>query len=412
MKTLNYKERTLSGVLRLAVNQFPAIILTGPRQSGKTTLVNHLFGSSHGYLTLDDPLLREQAKRDPRLLLERFAPPMIVDEIQYVPDLLHYIKMDIDEHRSDHGRWIITGSQAFSLMEGVTESLAGRAAILSLLSMSLEEIGGCADYEISWRDKLWGRKKEKYNLTKDAEQVEESIFTGGFPEPALSSDMNSRLWQSSYVQTYLERDVRSLRAVADLGDFQRFLVALAHRTAGLINYADIARDLGITAKTVKAWLSILEAGGQVFMLRPYFVNLGKRLVKSPKAFFLDSGILCYLLEIETPEQALKGMSGGPIFEAAVLGQLVRMFVHRGQQPRISFWRTAAGHEVDFIIESKGKLIPIEAKLTATPTAGHATSIERFQSLLGQKAGRGLVVCLCKDPFPLTKNVEAVPLGSL
>ena len=224
--------------------------------------------------------------------------------------------------------------------------------------------------------------------------------------------MDSRLWQSSYVQTYLERDVRSLRAVADLGDFQRFLMALAHRTAGLINYADIARDLGVTAKTIKAWLSILEAGGQVFMLRPYFANLGKRLVKSPKAFFLDSGILCYLLDIEAPDQTLKGMSGGPIFEAAVLGQLVRMFVHRGAQPRISFWRTAVGHEVDFVIESEGKLIPVEAKLTATPGARHAASIERFQKLLGQKAGKGLLVCLCKDRFPLTKSVEAVPLGRL
>ncbi len=268
------------------------------------------------------------------------------------------------------------------------------------------------DDEISWSDRLQGLDEGKALPRKSAGQIEKHIFTGGFPEPALSPDMDVRLWQSSYVQTYLERDVRTLRAVADLGDFQRFLVVLAHRTAGLINYADIARDLGITAKTVKAWLSILETGGQVFVLLPYFANLGKRLVKSPKAFFLDSGILCYLLDIETPDQALRGMSGGPLFEAAVMGQLVRMFVHRGEQPRISFWRTAAGHEVDFIIESRGKLIPIEAKLTATPSAKHAASIERFQQLLGPKAGKGFVVCLCKDRFPLTRNVEAVPFWSL
>ena len=409
MAATTYRTRTLTPVLQRAARGFSGIVLTGPRQSGKTTLVRRIFGDTHRYCSLDDPELRDLARRDPRLFLERFAPPVILDEIQYAPGLLSYIKMDIDEHRSKKGRYILTGSQVFPLMQGVTESLAGRVVILQLLSLSLGEAEGRPGEVAAWRDLLLPSATP--GPTGSAARIAQLILRGGFPELSVKRKADARLWHSSYVSTYLERDVRSLRAVGDLGDFQRFLVALASRTASLINLEDVSRDLGVTGKTVKAWVSVLEASGQVHVLRPFFENIGKRLVKRPKIYFQDTGTLGFLLRISEADQVLAGMSAGPVFEAAVFGQLLRLFLHRGESPRLSFWRTAAGHEVDFIIEHGRRLVPIEAKVTATPTRADARGIEEFQALFAGRAEKGLLVCLCRERFPLTRTVDAVPFGS-
>jgi predicted AAA+ superfamily ATPase len=407
-----FVERSLSATLTRAAGQFPAIVLTGPRQSGKTTLIQHHFGQTHRYCSLDDPLIREQATSDPNLLMARFAPPVMFDEIQYAPSLLHTIKAEIDRRRSDRGRFVITGSQAFPLMQGVTESLAGRAAVLSLLSLDQRERLGISDWDLSPRGALErGAELHRRGPFESVEELAVALLRGGFPEPALDTGIDMTLWQASFVRTYLERDVRTLRAVGDLGEFERFLFARAARSGQLVNYSALARDLGLTGKTVKAWISVLEASGQILVVRPYHANIGTRLVKSPKVYFVDSGTLAYLLDLREPGQVVRGAAAGPFFEAAVLGQLLRLFVHRGETPRLYFWRTAKGHEVDFVAEIGSTLVPIEAKLTATPSVRDAAAIERFRGLFGDRVGRGLVVCLCRETVPLTPATSAVPFGT-
>ncbi len=402
---MSYITRTLEPLLLRAAREFPAVVLTGPRQSGKTTLLKHVLGDVR-YVSLEPPDVRGLAAADPRGFVAYYEPPVIFDEVQYAPELLPYVKERIDANRHQVGQYFLTGSQNLALVERVTESLAGRAAVLRLLPLSLRELRGEPDATFPWEN---DRALPPPGAPGDAWAA---FLRGGYPEIASSSERDPRLWLASYVQTYLERDVRALRQVGDLTQFQVFLRALAARSAQLLSLTDLARDLGLAVNTLKAWLSVLEATYQIFVLRPYFGNLTKRLVKTPKVYFLDTGILCYLVGLREPEHAAAGPMAGAIFETAVMAELVKGLLHRGEDPALYFWRTSRGAEVDFLVSTARGLVPIEAKATGTPTLAMAAGIRELQADLGARARPGYVVNLGTERRPLGPGVEALPLPGL
>lgn len=403
-----YITRTLEPVLRRAAREFPAVVLTGPRQSGKTTLLQHLFGNDARYVSLELPDVRAAAAADPRGFLAAYPPPAIFDEIQYAPNLLPYIKERIDAERSRPGQYLLTGSQNLLLSQQITESLAGRAAMLRLLPLALRERAGVPEAPLPWEPVRQRPARSPLSLA----DLWAGILQGGFPELAAQPGRDLSLWHASYIQTYLERDVRHLRQVGDLTLFQTFLRALAARNGQLLNLSDVSRDLGVAVNTAKAWLAVLEATYQVIILRPYFVNVGKRLVKTPKVYFTDTGTLCSLAGLKSAQHAAAGPLGGALFETAVITEVVKTLEHRGLEPQVYFWRTARGEEVDLIVDDGEQLIPIEIKLNATPHPAMAAGIVAFRELFGRRAGPGWLVHPGDTQLPLAPNVRSLPFAEL
>ena len=403
-----YFARSLDTVLARAAREFPAVVLTGPRQAGKTTLLRHQFGATHRYVSLELPDVQAAAAADPRGFLELNPPPVIFDEIQYAPGLLPYIKETIDALRMARGRYLLTGSQNLLLAERITETLAGRAAFLRLLPLAHREQIGQPASPLPWETR-------KRNLARPRLGVNElwaSLLRGSYPELADEPGRDAALWHSSYIQTYLERDVRALRQVGDRMLFQNFLRALAARCGQLLNLSDVARDLGIAVNTTKAWLSVLEATFQVLVLRPYFANVGKRLVKTPKVYFTDTGTLCALVGLRSPEHAASGPIGGALFENAVIVEVFKTLVHRGQEPQLYFWRTSSGQEVDLLVDNGEQIIPIEIKRSATPHPNMTAGIAALREALGPRVGPGWLVHPGDTQLPLGANVQSLPFAEL
>ena len=367
----------------------PVVVLTGARQTGKTSTLRRLF-PDHGFVTLDLPSEAEQAEREPQAFLRRHPPPVIVDEVQYAPRLFRHLKVAVDASRGRHGQFLLTGSQKFVLMQGVSESLAGRADVVELETLSLAET----------------------LAARPGTAVDDVIVRGGFPELHANPEIDHVAFYGSYLATYLERDVRALANVGSLRDFERFLRACALRSANLLNNADLARDVGVAPATANQWRSVLVASGQIALLEPYFSNRTKSIVKSPKLYVSDTGLLCALLNIRSPEALLQSPSLGAVWETFVFAQLRHRERRAGRERSVFFWRDRT-REVDFVVELGTGVELFEARWTELPRPGDATNVEYVRDAMQPARVRGAaIVCRARNAFPVTAGTRALPVTDL
>ena len=367
----------------------PLVVLTGARQTGKTSTFRRLF-PDHKFVSLDLPTEAEQAEKEPQSFLRRHAPPVIIDEVQYAPGLFRYLKVAVDANRTRNGQYLLTGSQKFTLMKSVSESLAGRADIVELETLSLAEI--------------------RVALPKTV--IENAIVRGGFPELHANPKIDAVTFYNSYLATYLERDVRSLANVGSLRDFERFLRACALRSANLLNKADLARDVGISPTTANHWLSTLEASGQIVLLEPWFSNRTKSIVKSPKLYLADTGLLCALLNIRSEEALRQSPAAGAVWETFVFEQLRGRERRAGRVGSLFFWRDRT-REVDFVADTGGRLELFEAKWAEVPPAGDAVNLDFVRNAVGKsRIASGAIICRTPNSFPLASGFRVFPVTEL
>jgi len=373
-------KRALATRLAQAATQYPVISLTGPRQSGKTTLAKAAF-PAHAYVSLEAPDAREFALADPKGFLAQFKGGVILDEVQRTPDLFSYIQGIVDEHDRP-GEFVLTGSQNFLLSDKISQSLAGRAAILHLLPFSRGELTG--EQSTSPLALL-----ELQPLAPPATTLWATLFAGFYPR-IHDKGLPPQAWLGNYVQTYLERDVRQLINVGDLEVFGRFLRLCAGRNGQILDYVSLGNDSGVSNTTAKRWLSVLEASFLVKLLRPHHANFSKRLIKSPKLYFLDTGLLCYLLGIRSPQELEVHASRGAVFEAFAVSELLKHYLNLGEVPPLYYWRDSQGNEIDILIEAGTKLLPIEVKSGQTVAGEALHGVEKWLGLAGQAAEGGIL----------------------
>ena len=375
-------QRTLSQKLLSLAAQFPVVTVTGPRQSGKTTIARMVF-ANHEYVSLEEPHEREFALSDPRGFLGQYKGPVILDEIQRVPQLLSYIQGIVDTDGAS-GRFILTGSQQFHLSAKVSQTLAGRTAIVHLLPFSLNELLGLPSRDPGAWNKLPERREMPvFNL--------ETMLYRGFYPRIHDQNLEPRDWLAGYYQTYVERDVREVSNIGNLEIFQLFVRLCAGRSGQLLNLSSLAADCGVSHTTARQWISILQAGFIIHLLPPHFINFSKRIIKSPKLYFIDTGLLCYLLRIREPADLIDHALRGAIFETYVVSELFKAFAHRGETSPLYFWRDRTGHEVDVLIDTGKELIPIEIKSGRTISGSFFDGLRYFMALGSPAAHSGVLI---------------------
>ena len=404
---MNYIPRSLEAVVKEVTKEYPVVLVTGPRQVGKTTMLQKLMeGTERSYVSLDDLNERAMAKNDPELFLQLHQPPVLIDEVQYAPELFTYIKIYVDKYH-DSGAFWLTGSQVFKLMQGMQESLAGRVAVLSMTSLSQAEVYGqnMEPFQVALQE-LSVRKEQR--KPTDAKGIFERIFRGSMPAIVSGAYSNSQIFYNSYLSTYIERDVRELSETIDSLKFFRFITAVAARSSQMLNVAEIAQDADINQVQAKAWLGILETLGIIFYLHPYSNNLLKRLVKTPKLYFYDTGLVCYLTKWSNAETLECGAMNGAILENYVVSEIAKTYLNCGKEPFMYYYRDKDAKEIDIVIEHDGVLNPIEIKKISNP----GTELTKVFALLDRASvlrDKGAVICMKPEFGAIDRDNYIVPV---
>ena len=401
---MEYIKRNCENVIKKQEKMFKAILVTGARQVGKTTMLKNM-KSDINYITLDDLLLKQSAIEDPNLFIKSNSSPIIIDEIQYAPDLLKYIKMEVDTS-SEKAKYYLTGSQQFELMQGVSESLAGRIGIINLLGLSLREIQRIDFNEAFLPTDEYINARSKYNKNVSYDEIWNIIHKGSMPA-MYDEDSDFDMFYASYVNTYIERDVRNLTQVGDTLSFLKFMTALASRIGQLLNLNSIGAEVGISIPTAQRWLSILVASNIVYILEPYYNNIMKRAVKTPKVYFLDTGLAAYLTKWKNKDVLEAGTMAGNFFENYVIVEILKSYYNSGElRPPVYFYRDKEQKEIDLIIEQNGKLYPIEIKKSANPTKDMISNFSVLEKV--KEVGEGAIICMYDRILKLDEKNTIIP----
>lgn len=404
---MRYIARNLEKVVLEVTKEYPVVLVTGPRQVGKTTMLQKLMeGTDRNYVSLDDLNERNLAKTDPEMFLQLHKPPILIDEVQYAPELFAYIKIHVDKYHNAGDFWL-AGSQVFKLMSGIQESLAGRVAVLSLTSLSQAEICGGEMQPFTLDiEELSARRKERTKA--DTGVIFDRIFRGSMPAIVSEKNSNSQIFYSSYLTTYIERDVRELSDAIDSLKFLHFITAVAARCGQILNIAEIARDADINQKQAKSWLGVLETLGLIFYLHPYSNNMLKRLVKTPKLYFYDTGLVCYLTKWSSAETLQSGAMNGAILENYVVAEIRKTYLNCGKDPYMYYYRDKDAREIDIILEHDGVLNPIEIKKSANP-GSELIKVFKLLDKSSAKRSKGAVVCMKPELSAIDRENYIVPV---